>query len=427
MDTAGDDSTSLESSGLNLRPGTDDDGWAPPPAVSLSDGTRIWLHKDGQALHAAYEAIRNARSRVCLEVYIFRSDATGRAFAELLSAKAREGVKVYLIYDSFGSMGSRKLMSEMGRAGVRLAEFAPLRPWECRFSWRPMNRDHRKLLAVDDHLAGLGGLNIGDEYAGSWVAGAAASMSGLMRDNAIGIGGPGAAAVLRAFSKTWRYIHTGGRMHRTELMHNLNVPEQAKGRRLGKPSRTHAGPASMLTGQLAILASAPTLNSPLRPVLYGLVRGARKSISILMAYFAPDDELIIQLCAAARRGVRVRLILAGRSDNRILMIAARSFYARLLEAGAKVYERREAVLHAKTLVIDSHLSVVGSTNLDYRSTEFNLEISALIDSAEFGQQIEAMMDHDVTLSNQITPARWRARPTSDRVVQWAVSRARYLL
>src|SRR4051812_8913071 len=93
------------STGLNISPGSEDDGWTVPDPVELSDGTRIQLYKDGEALHAAYDAIRDAKKRVCLEAYIFADDPTGRAFAELLAEKAQQGVKVYVIYDSFGSFG----------------------------------------------------------------------------------------------------------------------------------------------------------------------------------------------------------------------------------------------------------------------------------------------------------------------------------
>src|SRR5436190_4361963 len=115
------------SSGVNIAPGSDDDGWIVPPPVTLADGTRLQLYKDGEALHAAYEAIKHAKHRVCLEVYIFADDPTGRAFADLLCKKARDGVNVYVIYDSFGSMNSdRHMFEQMRRAGVRVEEFHPI-------------------------------------------------------------------------------------------------------------------------------------------------------------------------------------------------------------------------------------------------------------------------------------------------------------
>jgi cardiolipin synthase len=146
-----------------------------------------------------------------------------------------------------------------------------------------------------------------------------------------------------------------------------------------------------------------------------------------MAYFAPDDVLIDELCKAADRGVHVQLMLPGRGDVKLLVVAARSFYDKLMSHGIDVYERQNVVLHAKTLVIDGHISVIGSTNLDYRSIEYNCELSAIIRSDELGAQMHRLFDHDIRHSKQIDPDVWRHRPFWDRVGQWAVSRARYLL
>ena len=395
------------SSGVNISPGSDDDGWIVPPPVKLSDGSMVRLFKDGEALHDGYEAIKAAKRRVCLESYIFADDDTGRAFAELLAAKAREGLEVYCIYDSLGSMSSdRNMFRMMARAGVRVREFHPIRPWECKYSWRPANRDHRKIVVVDDELAGLGGLNIGAEYAGSWVIPSARKdKCDFWRDNAVSIRGPSAKHVLRAFAKSWNYIGRGGKIRTCELYHNLKPAE----------------------GDFGLLASVPTPRSPLRGFLCDLMGAARRSIAITMAYFAPDDEFIEELVKAAKRGVRVRLMLPGRSDVHLLTLAARSFYEKLLSAGVEVYERQAVVLHSKCMVVDGFTSVIGSTNIDYRSIEYNLESSVIIRNETFGRQMNVLFENDVRFSKKISLSEWRKRPTWDRVVQWSVSRARYLL
>jgi cardiolipin synthase len=146
-----------------------------------------------------------------------------------------------------------------------------------------------------------------------------------------------------------------------------------------------------------------------------------------MAYFAPDDEMINALCRAAKRGVRVQLMLPGKCDVRLLIVAARSFYETLMAAGVEVYERQSVVLHAKTMVIDDCVSVIGSTNLDYRSVEYNCELSAVVRNAEFGRQLTELFAHDVKFARRIRLSEWRKRPVLDRVTQWAVNRARYLL
>jgi cardiolipin synthase len=389
------------SSGVNIEPGSNDDGWHIPHPVVLSDSTRVQLYKDGEALHAAYDAIAAAQRRVCLEVYIFRSDATGRAFADLLSRRARDGVSVYVIYDSLASIDSDAEMFDMMReAGVRLGEFHPLWPWNCRYSWRPANRDHRKLLVIDDDIAGLGGLNVGGEYAGSWIVENNACEP--WRDNAVGLRGPSARLLLIPFARTWRYVQHGGRLRNTEFIHNAD------------------------DGEFGVLGSVPTRRAPLG-TLRRLIREARSSIELTMSYFAPPDELIDDLCRAARRKVRVRLMLPGKCDVPLLMVAARSFYETLLTNGVEVYERQGAILHAKTICVDEHTTVIGSTNLDYRSIEYNTELSVILRSPDFGQQVHELFENDVGYSERITLKQWRRRPVLDRFVQWAVHRARYLL
>jgi cardiolipin synthase len=400
------------SSGINIEPGSNDDGWIVPHPVHLADGTRLQLYKDGEALRAAFEVIEHAKRRICLEAYIFADDSTGHAFAELLCRKAMEGVKVLCIYDSFGSFGISQLWSpkpamfeQMRRSGVRLAEFHPVRPWEGEFSWKPLNRDHRKLLVVDDEIAGLGGLNVGREYAGSWVVPSSdVRACDLWRDNAVGLIGPSSRYLLRAFANTWNYVHSGGRARRAEYFHPLEEGSD-----------------------FGLLASVPSMHSPLVGRIRQLLENARQTIEITMAYFAPPDDLIKALCRAAQSGVKVRLMLPGRCDVQLLITAARSFYDVLLSCGVEIYERQAVVLHAKTMCVDGQYTVIGSTNLDYRSIEYNLELSAVIHSREFGRHMHELFENDVRFARRITAKEWRKRPWLDRLGQWAVNRARYLL
>jgi cardiolipin synthase len=328
-------------------------------------------------------------------------------------------VAVYLVYDSFGSFSIGQfwkpkptIFDRMRRSGVRMQEFHPLRPWEVRYSWRPVNRDHRKLLVVDDDMGGLGGLNVGREYAGSWVlqSGSAAAeqhASDLWRDNAVGVVGPAVRHLLRAFAATWTYCSRGGRIRRAGYEFGL------------RPSERDA--------QFGLLASVPTTDSPLRRYLCEFLRGARTSIEMTMAYFAPDDQLINELVRAAKRGVRVRLMLPSRSDVTVLIVAAHSFYDRLIDCGVEIYERQHVILHAKTMCVDQCRTVIGSTNLDTRSIEYNCELSAVIRDHTFGRQMHDLFENDVRYATRIDPALWRQRPVFDRFVQWSVSRARYLL
>jgi cardiolipin synthase A/B len=396
--------------GINILPGAEDDGWVIPPPVKLADGSEIQLYKDGEAWHAAFEAMKLARFRICLELYIFASDETGQAVADLLSEKARAGLRVFVLYDSFGSLYSdRAMFDKMRHAGVHVQEFHPMRPWDCKYGWRAFNRDHRKLLLIDDNIAGLGGMNLGADYAGSWIVKSAMTGShmkepDLWRDNAIGIRGPATRILRQSFARTWHYVQHGGRIRAAELIHNIYHP-----------------------GEFGVLASVPTIDSPLKPEIVHLLHNAKKSIHLTMAYFAPDDVLINELCKAADRGVKIGLMLPGRGDMRILVIAARSFYEKLMSHGIEIYERQNVMLHAKTIVVDGEISIIGSTNLDYRSIEYNCEISAVIRSETLGKQIEMLFENDVQYAKKIDPEVWQHRPHWDRFGQWLVSRARYLL
>lgn len=414
--------------GLNLGPGTIDDDWETHEAVPLADGTTVRLLKDGEALKAALDAIKSAKHRVCFEFYTWANDATGRAFAAALMERARAGVKVHCIYDSFGTLGGndRVMFAEMRRAGVRVAEFHPLRPWECEFSWRPFNRDHRKLVYVDGHFAAVGGLNIADAYAGSWVANNDLKPVQLWRDTGLAIEGPGAKMFLAAFARTWTYIHSGGRIVRAMYSGGLQVPRSPKGSRLGTARSRPGGPELLPDRSLGLIATVPTLSSPLRQILYGLIRSARRRIRMTMAYFAPDDELVKVLCEAAARGVKVELMFGAKSDLPLMVTAARAFYERLFGHGVEVYERQFVILHAKTMLVDD-VSVVGSTNLDYRSIEFNCEISAIIRSAEFAGELDRLFDHDKKYAKRIEQTEWKRRTFWTRLTQWLVIRVRQIL
>ena len=406
-----DASVDLCPGGVNVRGVCKDDEWLVPLPIRLADGSLVQLHKDGETLHAAYQAISEARRSICVEVYIFHSDGTGRTFAKLLAQRAQEGLSVRVIYDSFGSIDTdREMFEAMRRAGVRLHEFHPVAPWRARHGWRTFNRDHRKLLVVDDEVALLGGQNLGDEYGSSWVLGE--SDADEWRDTAIGVRGPSARMLATAFARMWDYVDRGGPIRRAQVFpcdpHDKTLLE--------------IPPDSM-----AVLASTPTPRSKLLPSLLRLLSAAQSSIELTMAYFAPPQALVEQLCRSAQCGVRVRLMLPGRSDVGLLRIAAQAFYEDLLAAGVEVYERQYAVLHAKTLCVDGRVSVIGSTNLDYRSIQFNCELSAVIHSRPFGRQMHDLFENDVRYARRIVRDEWRHRPLRDRLTQWAVMRARYLL
>lgn len=423
--------------GINVFPGSGDDHWTAPQPVALADGNTVQLWKDGQSLLGAISAIKAARRRILLETYIFAPDETGFAFAAALTEAAQRGVKVFVLVDGFGSMLIKdQLFDRMRAGGVRVSEFHPFLPWRVKYGWKFYNRDHRKLIVVDNDVAGMGGLNIGTEYAGPWVSRRIWSRKDFWRDTAVSVRGPAVKLLAESFIRTWRYVHDGGRVNRTEFIAGIDEVKPLKGKRLGRPSPQRLNRRNQSyqhhdhdpqPEKVGIFASAPTLASPLQPLLVRLFGEARTSIELTNPYFVPDPALVTALTDAASRGVRVRLMLLGEKGERPVVFAARSFYDRLFDAGCEVYERKDVYLHAKHLCVDGRTSLVGSCNLDYRSIQLNLELSMIIRSDAFGAQMHTLFEHDVHHSQKIDPDTWRQRPRLDRLVQWAVSRLRYLM
>ena len=412
--------------GHNIDIGHRESEWTTPPEVKLQDGSTLRLYKDGQGMTAALRAIQSAREQICLESYIFNSDETGREFAKALADKAKAGVKVFLIYDSFGSIDSDPAMFLMMRqAGVQMVEFHPIRPWDCKTAYHPTNRDHRKLLVIDNIAAGLGGLNVGTEYGSGFLARKTRRVP-VWRDNSISIVGPSAAMFTDCFTRIWRYAHRGGKLADAQVVQNISFnPDDFKDAISNR--FIYKGPDLYLTSEVGLLASVSSPASPLVPFLISCLRQAKSSVDLTMAYFAPTDNIIMELIRCIRRGVKVRLMVAGACDVPVLRLAARSFYEILLSHGVEVYERMGAMMHSKTMTIDQSRSWVGSTNLDSRSIEFNCELSAIIDNIPFAKQMTDLFEHDICYSQKIELHSWRNRPWFDRTVQWVVRQTRYLL
>jgi cardiolipin synthase len=413
------------STGVNILPGSDDDGWIIPNRVSLADRTTVQLYKDGEALHAAYNAVAAARRRVCLQVYTFYSDATGRSFAELLSARARAGVEVRFLYDSFGSAGTDpSLFSRMRAAGVHVLEFHPWNPLTLTRGWHVFYRDHRKMLVVDDEVAGLGGLNVSDEYGGSWVSGE--PYCDPWRDTGVGLSGPSVGVFEAAFERSWRYAGRGGSIRQMESIQG-GRPCRTDGQPYASRARPRSAHRETSDGSVTLIGSIPRSDGPLLKTFLRLLAHAQSSVDVTMAYFAPPAAILEAHMQGARRGARVRLMLPGRSDVPLLQVAARGCYDALISAGVEVYERQGAVLHSKTLSVDGYISVIGSANFDYRSFRFNYELAAIFRSRSFAVDLRKLFEHDMEYSRRIGLKEWRQRPMRQRLAQRVAIGARYLL
>jgi cardiolipin synthase len=329
---------------------------------------------------------------VCLETYILRDDATGQRFAEVLCARAREGVEVSVLYDAWGSSVSEAFLARLAEAGVRTASFRPFRFKGSlgRALARFRRRNHRKLLVVDGQVAFTGGLNIADEYAPAEAGG------GDWRDTHVRLVGPTALRLQALFLRTWKGV--GG----AALTPSLYLP----------PPREAPGALWVVTsGWLGE-------GRRIRALYLRAIHAAQERIVITNAYFVPTARLLRALLKAARRGVRVELILAGLSDVPAVRLASRHLYERLLRAGVRLYEFRGRVLHAKTAVVDGLLGTVGSSNLDALSLSVNLELNVAVVDAAFGRALERMAAEDMACSEEVHLERWQRRPLLERILSW---------
>jgi cardiolipin synthase len=369
----------------------------------LHKGNAIGHYTDGESAYDAMEAaIRQARHFVHLESYIFEDDEVGQRFIDLLIAKRQEDVAVAVIVDGVGSLfAPEEMLQEMRDAGIQVLIFNSLNPLSETGDWNPNRRNHRKTLIVDGRIGFIGGINISDVYSSGSASGSGSSggSSGSdagetpeerpWRDTHIRIEGPAVAELVRVFLWAWEK-QQGPALEKREFFPPLNV----------------AGPHIV-----RILANEPgeEQGHSIYLTLISAIGSARESIYITMAYFVPDPAFIDALQQAARRDVEVILILPGFSDSSLVFHAGRSHYQDLLDAGVKIHERNDVLLHAKTAVIDGVWSTIGSSNLDWRSFLLNYEINAVILGKQFGEKMLATFKEDLSLSDRVDEQDWKER------------------
>jgi cardiolipin synthase len=379
----------------------------------LVAGNRVGLLIDGpQTLSAMRRAIENARHHVHVETYIFADDEVGRAFRDLLIERRRSGVEVRVLYDGVGSLTTpAEFFDPLLDAGGEVRQFRPPDPVRTPLVWKVNNRDHRKIVVVDGRIAFTGGINISSTYASSSreKPGPEAGREEAWRDTHVQIEGPVAAQFQSLFFETW--AHAAGEKESPQ----------------GEP---YFPPMEPLGPEL-VAATSTTGGDGEQSAIYGTyvatIRHATQRLWMTQAYFAPNGRLLGELIAAAQRGVDVRIVLPGFTDSSLIFYASRSSYDRLLAAGVKLYEQRDALLHAKTLVVDGALSMVGSANFDMRSFLHNNEVNAVVVGSDFAARMEQVFERDVAAAQEIRLETWRERSMVEKVREAAASLFSYWL
>ncbi len=334
-------------------------------------GNRVGLLVDGPAAYGAMLAqIAGARRWIHLENYIIRDDTIGRRFADALSARARDGVSVRVLYDWLGCVNtSRRYWRDLRRAGVEVRAFNPPHLVQV---FANLSRNHRKLLVTDGACAVTGGQCIGDEWVGDPARGLAP-----WRDTGVEIVGPAATALDAAFEVTWR--GAGGAIPTAE--HRTEVPA--------------AGDA-----EVRVVVGEPGRERAYRTLEY-LTAGSLERLWITDAYLVPPPRLFQAFVDAAQDGADIRLLVPSTSDIAVVRNLTRIGYRRLLRAGIRIYEWDGPMLHAKTMVADGRWARIGTSNLNASSLLGNYEVDVLIEDVAFARAMESLFRRDLDQSLEV--------------------------
>ena len=406
----------------------------------LSTGNRATLLQDGPATYRAMlAAIRDAKSFVHLEMYIFEAGAVGREFADALVARRKAGVEVRVIYDGAGSLDTpQEFFDAMRREGIEVLAYNPISPGKVVEKGAALDhRDHRKLLVVDGRVAFVGGINISHVYGsaprgpgGSKRSGPASGSSGASSKSAGGEPVQGAPGKEAQPEEPWRDTQVRIEGPVVAQFEKLFLQQWAKQRNEPASEDPRYFPHVPEAGhELArAIAGNPDDGADASYIaLVSAIESAEASVRITNAYFVPAKELRRALEAAAARGVRVDLMLPSELDTWVPLEAGRSYYDELLSAGVHVHEIEGRLLHAKTATIDGVWSTVGSTNLDYRSLDHNDELNVVVLGPDFAASMERAFARDVARSRTITLEAWRERSLYERLREAAARMTAYFL
>lgn len=350
----------------------------------LSNDNEIVIYSDGhQKFAALFEDIRSARAEINIQYYIIQPDQLGMKLREELILKAREGVKVRLLYDEVGSKRiSRHFFRELRAAGGEVEVFFPslIKP----LNFRINNRNHRKLCIIDGSIAYIGGFNVGDEYLGQ------DPKFGYWRDTHLRITGNAVSHIQGRFILDW---HQAGKHERGDYGEFVFNMEQ------------HTG-----TSPVQIITSGPNSSTEhLKNMYIKLILSAKESVYIQTPYFIPDTSFMDACKIALLSGVDLQIMIPNKPDHPFVYWATWAYAGDLLNYGAKILLYENGFLHAKTIVADGEVASVGTMNIDSRSFRLNFEVNAIVYDRAIAEQLQDIFLNDVRLCSELTVERYAQR------------------
>ena len=361
--------------------------------IAATEGNALVPLRNGDEIFPAMlESIRSAEHTVDMMTFVYWRGAIAREFAEALADRARAGVRVRLLLDGFGCrLIEKHLLELMDRAGVQVVWFRkPL--WVSPL--KQNHRCHRKVLVVDEKVAYTGGVGIAEEWCGD------ARDESEWRDTHVQVRGPAVDGIAAAFAQNWAECAPALFDERDRF-----VEHEPQGDAVVQVVR---GSASFGWQDMQTL---------LRVVL----ESAQERVRLATAYFAPDPYFVNLLCATARRGVAVDILLPGRyTDQRVCQLAGQNFYEDLTASGVRVWEYQPTMMHAKVVTVDGVAALVGSTNLNRRSMDHDEEVMLVVLDEGFTATLDGHFEEDIGKSVLIEGERWRRRPLVQRARELAV-------
>jgi cardiolipin synthase len=361
--------------------------------IAATEGNALLPLRNGDEIFAAMlESIRAARRTVDMMTFVYWRGDIARQFAEALADRARDGVRVRLLLDGFGSRQiEQDLLDLLDRAGVEVAWFRKplyLTPF------KQNHRCHRKVLVVDEETAFTGGVGIAEEWCGD------ARNEREWRDTHVRVRGPAVDGLAAAFAQNWAECHDT--LFDTRDRFTDHTPE---------------GDAVVQV----VRGSASLGWQDMQTLLRVMIESARDRFRLATAYFAPDAYFIDLLCAAARRGVEVEILLPGpHTDKRVCQLAGQHYYQDLLDCGVRIFEYQPTMMHAKVITVDRVAALVGSTNFNRRSLDHDEEVMLAVLDEDFAAVLDRHFDEDVQVSRRIEKGRWTRRSALRRLREAAV-------
>ena len=365
----------------------------------LAPDNRVEVMLNGDATYPRmWEDLRSAQRSITLQLYYGAPGRMADTLSEILRERAKAGVRVFVLYDAFGTVDiPANHRNELRAAGIIVEPFRPLRLSTLHLA---QHRSHVRGVVIDSKVGWTGGFGIDDKWYGD------GRTNGSWRETNVRFEGPAVRQLQAAFAAAW--VEATGVM----FTGRATLESEPNG-------ATAAG----------LLYTAPTLGSTAAERFFALsIAGARKTLFITNSYFAPDRNFVELLAGAATRGVDVRILTAGpRTDVNIVRLAGRAWYDTLLAAGVRVYEWEPTTLHAKTFVVDGEWFTVGSMNFDNRSMALNDEATLMVLDRAGGESMNHIFIDDLRFAEEIRREAFRSRSWLQRIAEWVANSLTRLL